>query len=264
MQVDVIQAVARLIARALVLANNALSSLETAIANALADDLRAAKTAGTYANLAYTALRNVLAQVGINSAAFDANIRPLIESRLPAIALLDRFILNADQWDGYNAERKNLMAFLKTNGIRNVVALSGDIHAFFGGQVMDDYDAATPAPVMVDLVTAGLSSNSLLSSFRAIVDNDQAFAALRELVYSNVGGAVVNTFDATLRAFNPWLRHADTNTEGYALVTLTPQKLSCTFHTLKALTDSTAPAQPATASTRLLEVTAGTADVTVT
>ncbi|QUN30026.1 alkaline phosphatase D family protein [Cupriavidus sp. KK10] len=264
MQVDVIQAVARLIARALVLANNVLSSLENAIANALADDLRAAKAAGTYANLAYTALRNVLAQVGIGSAAFDANIKPLIESRLPAIALLDRFILNADQWDGYNAERKNLMAFLKNNSVRNVVALSGDIHAFFAGQVMDDYDAATPAPVMVDLVTAGLSSNTLLSSFRSIVDNDQAFAALRELVYSNVGGTVVNTFDATLRAFNAWLRHADSNVEGYALVTLTPQKLSCTFHTLKLLEGSTAPAQPATASTRLLEVAAGTADVSVT
>lgn len=264
MQVDVPQAVARLIARALVLANNALGSLETAIANALADDLRAARTAGTYANLAYTALRNVLVQAGIDSAAFDASIKPLIEARLPAITLLERFILNADQWDGFNAERKNLMAFLKTNGIRNVVALSGDIHAFFGGQVMDDYDAAAPAPVMVDLVTAGLSSNTLLSSFRTVVDTDAAFAALRELIYSNVGGTLVNTFDATLRAFNPWLRHADTNAEGYALVTLTPQKLSCTFHTLKPLAGGTAPALPATAGTRLLEVAAGTADVTVT
>ncbi|SOY72958.1 putativephoD; Phosphodiesterase/alkaline phosphatase Domain (fragment) [Cupriavidus taiwanensis] len=246
------------------LANNALASLETTIANALADDLRAARTAGTYANLAYTALRNVLVQAGIDSAAFDASIKPLIEARLPAITLLERFILNADQWDGFNAERKNLMAFLKTNGIRNVVALSGDIHAFFGGQVMDDYDAAAPAPVMVDLVTAGLSSNTLLSSFRTVVDTDAAFAALRELIYSNVGGTLVNTFDATLRAFNPWLRHADTNAEGYALVTLTPQKLSCTFHTLKPLAGGTAPALPATAGTRLLEVAAGTADVTVT
>ncbi|WP_455287567.1 alkaline phosphatase D family protein [Cupriavidus necator] len=263
MQVDVTQAVANLIARALVLANSALSSLQSAIADALASDLRAAKAAGTYANLAYTALRNVLSQAGIDAATFDANIKPFIESRLPAIALLDRFILNADQWDGYNAERKNLVGFLKANNIRNVVGLSGDIHAFFAGQVMDDYDAATPAPVMVDLVTAGLSSNSLLSGFRAIVDNDQAFAALRELVYSNVGGAVVNTFDATLRTFNPWIRHADSNTEGYALVTLTPDKLSCTFHTLKLLDGGTAPAQPATASTKVLEVAAGTADVSV-
>ncbi|MFJ4293116.1 alkaline phosphatase D family protein [Cupriavidus sp. NPDC089707] len=263
MQVDITKAVADLIARALVQANSALSSLQSAIASALESDLAAAKAAGTYANLAYAALRNVLSQAGIDAAAFDANIRPLIESRLPAIALLDRFILNADQWDGFNAERKNLMAFLKNNGVRNVVALSGDIHGFVCGQVMDDYDAASPTPVMVDLVTAGLSSNTLLSSFRAIVDNDQAFAALRELVYSEVGGVLVNAFDNTLRAFNSWIRHADTNAEGYSLVTLTPDKLSCTLHTLKAVSDGVAPALPATASTRVLEVAAGTADVNV-
>ncbi|MNT98542.1 hypothetical protein D3C72_2411460 [compost metagenome] len=74
---------------------------------------------------------------------------------------------------------------------------------------------------------------------------------------------MVNTFDATLRTFNPWIRHADSNTEGYALVTLTPDKLSCTFHTLKLLDGGTAPAQPATASTKVLEVAAGTADVSV-
>lgn len=257
MQVDVTQAISRLIARALVLANNALAPAESSIATALASDLAAARAAGSFTGLAYTALRAVLVPLGIDNAAFDANIRPAIESRLPAIALLDRFILNADQWDGYNAERKNLMAFLKSNGIGNVVALSGDIHAFFAGQVMDDFDAASPTPVMVDLITAGLSSNTLLSGFRAAVDSDQAFAALRELVYSNVGGTLINTFDATLRAFNPWLNHVDTNAEGYALVTLTSGKLNCEFHVMKPVTAGVAPAQPATDSTRVLEVAAG-------
>lgn len=263
MQVDITQAVSNLIARALVLSNGALASVESAIAASLASDLTAAHTAGSYANLAYTALRNTLAQVGIDAASFDANVKPFIEARLPPVTLLGKTILNADQWDGFNAERKNLMGFLKANNVRNVVALTGDIHAFFGGQVMDDFDAASPAPVMVDLVTAGLSSNTLLSSIRAVVDNDQAFSAVRELIYSNVGGTLVNTFDATLRASNPWLRHVDTNAEGYAVVTLTPGKLSCTFHVMQRLSGGIAPS-PATASTKLLEVTANTADVTVT
>ncbi len=262
MQVDITQAVARLIAHALVLSSSALASVENAIATGLASDLTAARVAGTYANLAYTALRNVLAQVGIDAANFDANIRPFIEARLPRVSLLGEFILNADQWDGFNAERKNLMAFLKANNVRNVVALSGDIHAFFGGQVMDDYDAASPAPVMVDLVTAGLSSNSLLSSFRSVVDNDEAFAALRDLIYSNVGGTVVNTFDTTLRTFNPWLRHVDTNAEGYALVTLTADQLSCTFHVMQRLSGGMAPA-PATATTKMLNVAVNTPNVSV-
>lgn len=262
MQVDVIQGLADLIARGLAQLNSALAPLLTDMTSALVSDLNGARAAGTYAGLAYTALRNVLSRAGVTAAAFDATVKPFIDGRLPRIDLLDRIILNADQWDGFNAERKNLMAFLKTNGIRNVVTLSGDIHAFFAGQVMDDYDAAAPAPVMVDLVTAGLSSNTLVTRLRAEIQNDQAFAAVRDLLFGNVGGTVVNTLDATLRAFNPWLRHVDTNAEGYALVTLTPAKLNCAFHVMKRLQGTTAPAQPATASVHVFEVASGATDVT--
>ena len=262
MEVDITEALSKLIARALVLVNGTLAPVESAMATALASDLAVAKAAGTYVGLGYAALRNVLVSVGIDAAGFDATIKPFIEARLPSVTLLGKFILNADQWDGFNAERKNLMAFLKSNSIRNVVALSGDIHAFFAGQVMDDFDAPSPAPVMVDLVTAGLSSNTLLSSFRAVVDNDQAFAALRDLIYSNVGGTLINTFDSTLRTFNPWLRHVDTNAEGYALVTLTPDKLNCTFHTMQRVSGGTAPSV-ATGETQALQVTSNTADVSV-
>lgn len=76
----------------------------------------------------------------------------------------NRFLVNCDQWDGYNAERKQLMAHLRTHDIRNVVALTGDIHSFFAGTVSDDYDASGGGtPVMVDLVTAGISSSSFFS-----------------------------------------------------------------------------------------------------
>ncbi|WER49672.1 alkaline phosphatase D family protein [Cupriavidus sp. WKF15] len=263
MQVDVVKALADLIAKGLAQLNGVLAPLVTDMTNALISDLRGARAAGTLAGLTYPALRNVVSRVGINDATFDATIKPFIDKRLPSIELLDRIIINADQWDGYNAERKNLMAFLKANSVRNVVTLSGDIHAFFAGQVMDDYDAASPAPVMVDLVTAGVSSNTLLSRLRARVDNDQAFAALHELIYSNAGSTLVNALNATLRTFNPWLRHVETNAEGYALVTLTPARLSCAFHVMKPLEGTTAPAQPATASVQVIEVASGDADVTL-
>jgi alkaline phosphatase D len=78
-----------------------------------------------------------------------------------------RFLLNCDQWDGYNSERKTLMAHLKTNNIGNVVALTGDIHSFFAGTVNDDFDATGGGtPVMVDLVSAGISSDSFFSYLR--------------------------------------------------------------------------------------------------
>lgn len=257
MQIDGTLAIAGLIAGALVQANGALAPLQGAMTSALATDLNASSAGGTYPAMSYTALKAVLAPAGIDGTTFDALFKPALDAQLPPAALLGQYILNADQWDGYNAERKNLMAFLKTHGIGNVVALTGDIHAFFAGPVMDDYDAATPVPVMVDLVTAGLSSNSFQSYFRGVVDSDPTFAAAKPLIYAEQGGVVVNTFDATLQAFNPWLRHVDTDAQGYAVVTLTPDRLRCTFHKLKPLADGAAPALPATAGTRTVEVAAG-------
>ncbi|MEO6277079.1 alkaline phosphatase D family protein [Roseateles sp.] len=95
-----------------------------------------------------------------------------------------RFVLNADQWDGFNAERKYLMDQLLAKGVKNVVAVTGDIHAFYAGVVMADYDAAPLAPLMpamVDLVTAGVSSNSNFSYFLGAA-SQPPYAALKPLV----------------------------------------------------------------------------------
>ncbi len=261
MQIDGTLAIASLLAAGLVQANAALAPLQDAMTTALATDLTTAKGNGSYPTPAYTALKGVLAPAGISGPAFDAGIAPLLNAQLPPAALLGQFILNADQWDGYNAERKNLMGFLKSQNISNVVALTGDIHAFFAGPVMDDFDAASPAPVMVDLVTAGLSSNSFHSYFRSVVDNDPNFSAAKPLIYTTQNGTAVNTFNSTLKAFNPWLRYVDTDAQGYAVVTLTPSRLRCTFNKVKPLAAGAAPAQPATASSQVVEVLAGVAAV---
>lgn len=263
MEVDGTKAVAGLVAAALIVARPALAPLRDSLRDALVTDLTNAKNAGTYPNVDYAATKALLAPYGVTATDFDTNLKPQIDSRLPAASLLQTYILNADQWDGYNAERKALMASLKTWGIQNVVALTGDIHAFFAGQVMDDYDAATPVPVMVDLVTAGVSSNSFQNAFKSVVDNNPAFADLKALVYEEVNGVVTNTLNATLSTFNPWLKHVDTSVQGYALVTLTPTALRCSFHRMKPLVDGNAPPQPATESVVTVEVPANSPTVNV-
>ncbi|MBW8844826.1 MAG: alkaline phosphatase D family protein, partial [Burkholderiales bacterium] len=104
-------------------------------------------------------------------------------NKIPAApaAFKAKFLLDADQWDGYNAERKYLMGQLLAKGVKNVVAVTGDIHAFYAGVVMADFDAATPVPAMVDLVTAGVSSNSNFSYFYGAA-TQPSFAALKPLV----------------------------------------------------------------------------------
>jgi len=95
-----------------------------------------------------------------------------------------RFLLNCDQWDGYNSERKALMAHLKSNSIANVVAITGDIHSFFAGTVNDDFDAAGGGtPVMVDLVSAGISSDSFFSYLKSAA---AALGDVKNLVWQDL------------------------------------------------------------------------------
>ncbi|OHX17843.1 metallophosphatase [Chromobacterium amazonense] len=270
MGVDGTKAVAGLLAQGLIaaLAKQGMdfSAAQQQLAGALYQDLLAADKSGATPVLSYTHTQALLATLSggaISAGVFAAAVKPVLDSNLPPSMLLDQYILNADQWDGYNAERKALMGFLKSNGIANVVGITGDIHAFFAGPVMDDYDATSPTPVMVDLVTAGISSNSFFSYFKNVVDTVPAFAKAAPLIYQTVNGQTVNTFNNTLKQFNGnWLKYVDTDAQGYAVVTLTPAKLSCTFHKMAKLVNGQAPS-PATASTQTLEVAAGTPAVNV-
>lgn len=305
-------------------------------------------------------------------------------NQIPAApaAFKAKFVLNADQWDGFNAERKYLMGQLLAKGVKNVVAVTGDIHAFYAGVVMADYDAATPVPAMVDLVTAGVSSNSNFSYFYSAA-TQPSFAALKPLVATSefeaeaiaiqmlsaaiamaagvtdlgntaaiqaavqgailagkvpaaafaptasLSRAIVNTFDETqngamgrlvagliaslaatgksvaamtlyglvqqslatalgipanlvpaaeivkrLNPFansatgaappvnNPWIRHVDSDAQGYAVVSLSKTELVCTFKKMARQVGGTAPATPV-ASTKTVRVAAGVTDVSV-
>ncbi|MDO9178436.1 MAG: alkaline phosphatase D family protein [Agitococcus sp.] len=135
-------------------------------------------------------------------------------------ALLNSYIVNADQWDGYSAERANLLNFLVSSNIKNVVAVTGDIHSFFAGEVPANpasYTAGSAA--MVDLVTAGVSSSSFWTYIASVVGDfaeevkatkaaraanpstyenllekgDNPFVSLRPLVYSCLNMLVYST-----------------------------------------------------------------------
>ena len=168
-------------------------------------------------------------------------------------------VLTGDAWDGYPTERAELMTYLRTEGIRNVVVLTGDIHATFAGVVMDDYDGATPQPVSCELAAAGISSNSLFSFFeegtrppvppelRALITVDAS---------ANGGSAFTENFNLWLRhgttsagAFaqtknlavalgaadptvNPHLKYADTNSQGYGYAKITGTRVEASLVTI--------------------------------
>ena len=242
-----------------------------------------------------------------------------------------RFLINCDQWDGYNAERKALMTHLKSGNIGNVVALTGDIHSFFAGTVSDDYDAAGGGtPVMVDLVTAGVSSDSFFTYLReasaalgdlgtlvsyplslpvpgvgtlalnfnlldytmgkaaptadtlaaqvavqlrgALAAKGVPEAALEATVAQVLAGLKANPdFSGTLLglaqqlsglASNPWLKHLNTDAQGYTVVTVTPGSVTARFRQVNKLAGTAAPSQ-VIAGTTTATVLAGSVNVAI-
>jgi alkaline phosphatase D len=242
-----------------------------------------------------------------------------------------RFLINCDQWDGYNSERKALMKHLKDNSIGNVVALTGDIHSFFAGTVSDDFDAAGGGtPVMVDLVSAGISSDSFFTYLKEAADAlgdistlvsypvavpvpglgtlnlsfnlldytlgksapdlnalvDQVRVQLRgalgakgvpeaqldPTVTAVLAGLAANAdFNTSLSALarqlaglgnNPWLKHLNTDAQGYTVITLTPGKLVAQFKQVNKLVGGAAPATTIARITTAT-VTAGAAAVAI-
>ncbi|MDH5675326.1 MAG: alkaline phosphatase D family protein [Myxococcales bacterium] len=100
------------------------------------------------------------------------NSVPLLRVRLDATAvdLIPKdLMLGPDAWDGYGTERRELMGFLRDEGIQNVISLSGDHHAHLAGVVHDDYDADSPTPVMVDFATAGISSAAMFTAIAGAI-----------------------------------------------------------------------------------------------
>jgi alkaline phosphatase D len=260
MQVDVLATITNALTQAVLATTSGLTPFETQFHTAIQADLAAA-IAGNLIPAPFSNLNTFAAGLGFPAADIQETIDGL-NALLPPYSLLTTMLMNADQWDGYNAERLSLMSFLASNSISNVVALTGDLNAFAAGTVMDNFDAATPAPVMVDLVTAGISSTSLFTSYIAFV-NDPANHMGWVDKSATVNG--FNSLDTMLTSNNSWLTYADTSAQGYSVITLTPNLLTCNFRKLAPVSPAgqVPTAATAVASTQVVTVQANTAAVTV-
>jgi len=152
------------------------------------------------------------------------------------------YIVTADGWDGYPAHRAELMSYLKTQNIKNVVAITGDLHAFQCGVIRDNPDPAVGTPVAVDFVSAGISSSSFYSYLKAGAGG----TPLQPLV------ATPQVFDQILRINNPDFAYVDHNAQGYAVATVTPSELTVLFNKVKPLnSDGTKPTAALAKRTRI-------------
>lgn len=144
-------------------------------------------------------------------------------SDLPSIPSLFSYTvyINCDQWDGYRSERAEILGKLEAAGVKNLLVLTGDIHAFFASEIHVDFDAPTEKPFAVEYVTAGISSVSLPALVDKQIPSD---SPLRPVADYFIDGA-----DAALLSTNSHLRYSDTDAYGFAIVDLDAQRVEVTF-----------------------------------
>jgi alkaline phosphatase D len=121
--------------------------------------------------------------------------------------------LNTDSWDGYGADRRELVEHIAAQGIEDVAFVTGDIHTFFTGHVSASgrrtlRDPGLPDPVNGPVVATEFVGGSITS--QGIVDRAATSEAERT--------AAAAPADAAVLGNNPQLVYSNQAYKGYALV----------------------------------------------
>ncbi len=116
--------------------------------------------------------------------------------------------VNGDQWDGYQAERRNILDFIATQGVQNTVVLTGDIHSSWAMDLARDpdnlaqYNPFTGAGALgVEFVATSVSSPGL--------DIVPGLTQLPQLLNA-------------IRLANPHMKYIEGTRRGYLLLDITP------------------------------------------
>jgi alkaline phosphatase D len=118
-----------------------------------------------------------------------------------------------DSWQGYPSEREQLLGFIKSNGIKDVVFVTGDIHTFIAGDVRTNLGAGDT--VAIEFVGGSITSKGIGEGEAGLLaGNDRNPATDPNLINA-------------LRGLNPWTDQADLDHHGYARVTATQQSFDC-------------------------------------
>ena len=114
-----------------------------------------------------------------------------------------------DYWQGYAAEREELLAHIKAAGIKDVVFITGDIHTFIAGDVRTQKSRGES--VALEFVGGSITSQSFgetdlpIGGGQVLKGND---------ANPNTAPAIIDA----LRAVNPWVDQADFDHHGYGVV----------------------------------------------
>lgn len=122
--------------------------------------------------------------------------------------------LGSDGWDGYRADRDEIVRTWSERGVANPVVLTGDVHVHFANELKADFWEPDSPTVGVELVTTAITSGG-------------------------DGSEVVNGEEEVL-AENPHIKYIR-GRRGYVLSEYSTEELTAEFKTIPAVTTPDAP-----------------------
>jgi alkaline phosphatase/alkaline phosphatase D len=131
--------------------------------------------------------------------------------------------VNVDQWDGYNADRDELVGYLRAHNTRDVVFLTGDIHTSWANELVTRATGAEPAGA--EFVVPSVTS-----------DNVNDFIGVPAGIVGPIGAGLV-------RALNPHVKWAELDNHGYGVLDLTPARARMDWYHLRDRTSPTTTAR---------------------
>ena len=119
-----------------------------------------------------------------------------------------------DSWEGYQAERTELLRWILDRDVRDVAFLTGDIHTFFAGHVLrDGREGPTAAVEFVGGSTTSPGAAELVSEYSGYtISPDQA-------------QLIADRFPVT----NPWMAYAESRSHGVAVVEADAKGLNAAY-----------------------------------
>ncbi|MFF0116702.1 alkaline phosphatase D family protein [Streptomyces prasinus] len=157
-------------------------------------------------------------------------ISPLALGSLPASLLKpvakllglpqEGLALNTDQWDGYTDDRRELLAHLRANEIRNTVFLTGDIHMAWANDV----------PVNAGTYPASGSAAAEFVVTSVTSDNLDDIVKVPEGTVSAVASPLI-------RATNRHVHWVDTDRHGYGVLDITAERAQMDYYVVSSRAD---------------------------
>jgi phosphodiesterase/alkaline phosphatase D-like protein len=106
---------------------------------------------------------------------------------ITSVPMQQSYVLPYDNWEGYAAERKEILNFIRDNNIQNVAFLTATLHLNLMNQIFIDH-FTDPAPIAYEFITGPIAQTTeqqrILQSFGPVVGPSalNAFQGLLNLV----------------------------------------------------------------------------------